>query len=121
MTFRASFRQRLCRAQDRGHLSVADLARWFERPYSVVWYWTTEDRRTRVGESDREVRLKLLEKAVAKGASVRAYKLVLKHDTPRGRVAVSHDATWEEVGNTDLVLNKRGDGWVRVKARRRRV
>ena len=83
-----TFRDRLLKAQKRGHLSVADLARWFERPYSVVWYWTAEDRRIRVGEADREARLKLLEKAVAKGASAREYKLVLKHDTPRGGAPV---------------------------------
>ncbi len=83
-----TFRERLLKAQKRGHLSVADLARWFERSYSVVWYWTTEDRRTRVGEADREARLKLLEKTVAKGASAREYKLVLKHDTPRGGAKV---------------------------------
>ena len=83
-----TFRERLLKAQERGHLSVADLARWFERPYSVVWYWTAEDRKVRVGEADREARLKLLEKTVAKGASAREYKLVLKHDTPRGGAPV---------------------------------
>ena len=115
------FRRRLERVLHDGNLTVADLARWFERPYSVVWYWTTEDRTVRVGEADREARLKLLEKTVAKGASAREYKLVLKHDTPRGGAPVHHNATWEEVGNTDLVLNKRGDGLVRVKARRKRA
>ena len=89
MTFRRPFRVRLLEQKKRGFLSVSDLARWFERPYSVVWYWTAEDRRTNVAdEKDREARLKLLKKAIDEGVSAREYKLVLKHDTPRGGAKV---------------------------------
>lgn len=35
----ATFAQRLQRAQRSGNLTVADLARWFDRPYPTVRCW----------------------------------------------------------------------------------
>ncbi len=37
-----TFQQRLQRCRERGNLTVADLARWFGRPYQTVRSWLTE-------------------------------------------------------------------------------
>ena len=37
-----TFQQRLQRCRERGNLTVADLARWFDRPYATVRSWLTE-------------------------------------------------------------------------------
>ena len=37
-----TFQQRLQRCRERGNLTVADLARWFDRPYTTVRSWLTE-------------------------------------------------------------------------------
>lgn len=38
----ATFQQRLARCVERGNLTVADLRRWFDRPYATVRSWLTE-------------------------------------------------------------------------------
>ena len=40
MTTSGSFQKRLLRAQRRANFTVADLARWFERPHPTVRCWT---------------------------------------------------------------------------------
>ena len=37
-----TFQQRLQRCRERGNLTVADLARWFDRPYATVRSWLNE-------------------------------------------------------------------------------
>ena len=37
-----TFQQRLQRCRERLNLTVADLARWFDRPYATVRSWLTE-------------------------------------------------------------------------------
>lgn len=40
LTTNGAFRQRLLRVQKRANFTVADLARWFERPHPTVRCWT---------------------------------------------------------------------------------
>jgi hypothetical protein len=39
----ANFQSRLLEARKAGDLTVADLANWFDLPFSTVRYWTTVD------------------------------------------------------------------------------
>jgi hypothetical protein len=38
----STFQQRLQRCRERGNLTVADMARWFGRPYATVRSWLNE-------------------------------------------------------------------------------
>lgn len=58
-----TFQKRLTKCMKAGSLRTADLARWFDRPYTTVREWVLHGREP--GEKDRshvERRLKVLER-----------------------------------------------------------
>jgi len=70
-----TFQQRLQRCRERGNLTVADLARWFDRPYATVRSWLTEGWEPGDGPVTRrrmEERLRLLECTIARSPELRA-------------------------------------------------
>lgn len=62
------FRDRLRAAQAKGDLTIADLSRWFDRPYPTLSTWLQG--RVPRGPAGREAdrRLALLENAIREGA-----------------------------------------------------
>lgn len=66
-----SFQQRLQRCRDRGNLTVADLGRWFDRPYATVRTWLVNGWEPGDGPVTRErmqTRLSALEAVVGRNA-----------------------------------------------------
>lgn len=64
-----SWRDRLLLVQRDGNLTVADLARWFDRPSATLHHWIKHDRQPGGGPIDREHAhqlMKLLETLIAK-------------------------------------------------------
>lgn len=49
-----TFQKRLLACQRGGNLTVADLARWFDRPYQTLRSWTEQDITPGGGPIDRE-------------------------------------------------------------------
>ena len=61
------FTQRLNSVAEKGDFTVADLSRWFDRPYHTLWFWVNQDVRPRGSKGQRKLiygRLELLEKTV---------------------------------------------------------
>lgn len=60
---------RLCRARERGQLTIADLAHWLERPYPTVQTWVYDGREPVLGPRTDELlrRIDLLERAIKAG------------------------------------------------------
>jgi hypothetical protein len=59
-----TFVKRLLALQRQGDLSTADLAIWFERPYSTVRSWVVHERDPRYAVRDAEVSLRLLQHCI---------------------------------------------------------
>lgn len=67
----STFQQRLQRCRDRGNLTVADLGRWFGRPYPTVRTWLVNGWEPGDGPVTRrrmQARLVALEHAVSQNA-----------------------------------------------------
>ena len=67
-TSKVNFQSRLQRCVERGNLTVADLARWFGRPYATVRCWLVDGWQPAGGPvtiKRMQHRLKLLEATVA--------------------------------------------------------
>ena len=68
---RATFQQRLARCVERGNLTVADLERWFGRPYATVRSWLVDGWEPGDGPVTRRaalVSLERLERVVSRNA-----------------------------------------------------
>ena len=62
-----NFTARLKQAMERGDFTVADLARWFDRPFHTVWFWVHEGRQPRQSRGQAKLmyrRLELAEKLI---------------------------------------------------------
>lgn len=64
-----TFQQRIKRSQEVGNLTIADLSRWFDRPYQTVRYWSNRGSEPGGGPVDQkhaEAMLNLLETLIDK-------------------------------------------------------
>jgi hypothetical protein len=62
-----NFCARLNEVAPKGDFTVADLSRWFDRPYHTVWFWVNKSREPRGSKLQRKLvygRLDLLERAI---------------------------------------------------------
>lgn len=81
-TTNGNFKQRLLRAQRQANFTVADLARWFERPHPTVRCWTKGTR-----PSGGHLDVARTEKALTKLETlVRRRKLPLSWMRPRDKI-----------------------------------
>ncbi len=80
-----TFQQRLARCVERGNLTVADLSRWFGRPYQTVRSWLTDGWEPGDGPVTRRyigVRLARLETVVRRNA-IELQKLPMRQRAER--------------------------------------
>jgi hypothetical protein len=63
------FSERLNKVAPKGDFTIADLSRWFDRPYHTVWFWVAKGVKPRGSKLQKKLilgRLALLEEAVSK-------------------------------------------------------
>ena len=61
------FCERLNKVAPKGDFTIADLSRWFDRPYHTVWFWVTKGVKPRGSKLQKKLvygRLEKLEEAV---------------------------------------------------------
>lgn len=80
----ATFAQRLQRVQRTGNLTIADLARWFDRPYATMRCWSNGTE-PGGGPIDRETVIASLELLEARIKAKRGFPLARM--SPQERVA----------------------------------
>lgn len=84
-----TFASRLKKVARSGNLTVADLARWFDRPYQTVRCWLTGASQPGGGPMDREHAEELL--ALLEGMVARKNKFPVPRLSPSQRVAYIQD------------------------------